>query len=238
MQLSCHRCGECCRLGGPSLTVRDEMLVRKGCFGPHQLCTLRAGQWIRDDEAGRVLTGATQSDAPGFLPLTREVIKFRGGGDAAHPWQCLFFALRNGQGACTVYEHRPEQCRTLFCAESAPLLDLLRGELTDRRSLLQCLPLSAAAVTLRLELMEAHEDLCPAAAYAALQRRAHLAGGPAARQEAQQRLEELRRRDDAFRSLCVERRAAAAEELPFLLGLPLRSLPLPEFRRAALRDIS
>lgn len=231
----CRRCGECCRLGGPSLTVRDEILVREGRFGPRHLCALRAGQWIRDDEAGRVLAGAAPSDAPGFLPLSRELVKFRGGGDPARPWQCLFFVAQDGLGACAVYEHRPEQCRALFCEDTASLLALLRGALTDRRSLLQCLPLSAGAAALRLELMETYDALCPADGYASLQRQARLAYSPEtsasvvaeARSDARRRLEEMRRRDDAFRSLCVERGAADAEELPFLLGLPLRSLPDP-----------
>lgn len=232
----CRRCGECCRLGGPSLTARDVTLVREGHFSPRHLCTLRAGEWIRDDEAGRALTGATPSGTPGFLSLTREAVKLRGYGHAAHPWQCLFFAVRDGQGTCTVYEARPEQCRALFCGDTVPLLELLRDVLADRRSLLQCLPLSASDVALRLELMEAHDELCPAAGYAALQRRTRLAYSPekptadvaAARKEAQRAMEEMRRRDDAFRALCVNRGAVSAEELPFLLGQALRSLPMPD----------
>ena len=230
----CRRCGECCRLGGPSLTARDAALLREGRFALRHLCTLRAGQWIRDDDAGRVLSGATLSEIPGFLPLAREVVKFRGSGDAAHPWQCLFFAVRDGTAACTVYDDRPEQCRALSCGDPASLLALLRGATADRRSLLRdCL--SGPDAALRLELVEAHDALCPAAEHAALQYRARLPYGPdipaadvaAARRDALRRLEEMQRRDDAFRALCVERGAAAGDELPFLLGLPLRSLPLP-----------
>ena len=236
----CRRCGTCCRLGGPSLTVGDEALVRRGRLEARHLCTLRAGQWIRDDGAGRALTGlppdATPSGPPGFLSLPREAVKIRGTGGAAHPWQCHFFAARDGRGSCVIYDSRPEQCRALSCADAAPLLGILRDALADRRSLLRCLPLSSAATALRLELLQAHEALCPAEAYAALQRRARRACEPgvpaavvaAAREDARREMEEMRRRDDAFRALCVERGAAGAEELPFLLGQPLRSLPAPD----------
>lgn len=233
----CRRCGKCCRLGGPSLTAGDEMLVREGTLAPQHLVTLRAGQWIRNDAAGRTLSSTAEDPGAPFLPLGRELVKL----DSTHardesPWQCLFFDMQERTGTCAIYAQRPEQCRILFCDDTAPLLALLQGELADRRTVLSWQALPATAEALRLEIMEAHDALCPSAAYAALQQQVLHAYSPststaevaAMRRQARQQMEEMQRRDTAFRSLCVERRATTAEELPFLLGLPLRSWPMPD----------
>ncbi len=225
--VSCRRCGQCCLRGGPTLMRGDAPLLLQGALPPAALVCLRAGEWARDD-ARAVLR-----------PLDGELLKLAGTGASGHPWRCLYY--RDGAG-CGIYGRRPAQCKVLFCADTAPLEDMLaHGQSLDRRAALEALAdetVLPAAPSLCLELITAHDEACPAGRALALAaslgfrpRDAAAAGeGTAApltgdeKEAVRAELAELARYDAAFRELCVTRGRVPAPLLPFLLGRPLAVL--------------
>lgn len=226
--LSCRGCGQCCLRGGPTLMREDAPLPAQGALPLEALVCLRAGEWARDDALGVL------------RPLDGELLKLAGTGESSHPWRCLYY--KDGAG-CVIYDRRPAQCRVLFCADTAPLEDMLaHGQSLDRRAVLENLAdetLLPVAPSLCLELITAHDEACPAGRALALAsalgfrpRSAAAAGeitasGPLTGDEkeaARVELAEMARYDAAFRELCVTRRRAPAAVLPFLLGRPLAVL--------------
>lgn len=220
----CRRCGQCCRLGGPTLMPEDADRLLDGTLPLAALVCLRRGEWARHDGS----RGATALAAPGpgnLAPLSREMLKLAGTGAGPHPWQCLFLRQADGQAACAVHDRRPRQCRTLFCdAPQAVEALLASGEFLTRAELFARLAATEARAALWNELAQAHEEACPAADYlnlcAALETSADVA---AVRRD----LAHMERYDAAFRQLCLERGALEPDLLPLVLGRPLRQLPRP-----------
>ena len=226
--LSCRRCGQCCLRGGPTLMREDAPLPGQGALPLEALVCLRAGEWARDDALGML------------RPLDGELLKLAGTGESGHPWRCLYY--RDGAG-CGIYDRRPAQCRVLFCADTAPLEDMLaHGQSLDRRAVLETLAdetLLPVAPSLCLELITVHDEACPAGRALALAsalgfrpRGAAAAGEITAsglltgdeKEAARVELAEMARYDAASRELCVTRGRAPAALLPFLLGRPLAAL--------------
>ncbi|MGE9986368.1 hypothetical protein [Desulfovibrio sp. SGI.169] len=213
----------------------DASLLAGGALPPASLVCLRRGEWARDD-ARAVLR-----------PLEGELLKIAGTGEAAHPWRCLYYR-NGGEGAsCGIYDRRPAQCRALFCADTAPLEAMLaHGGMLDRRAALETLAdqaLHPVAPALCLELINAHDEACPAGRALALAaalgfrpRGALTGGGPLSvggGEAARAELAGMVRYDAAFRELCVTRGGAPASWLPFLLGRPLTVLLAEVGLRAA-----
>lgn len=98
----CDRCGICCRKGGPALHEEDLGLL--DTLGLTSLVCLRKGEPAYDPRVDAV------------RPLPQEVIKIRGKGNG---WECLYYDAA-GSG-CTIYAHRPLECRALSCKETAML---------------------------------------------------------------------------------------------------------------------
>lgn len=220
----CRRCGQCCRLGGPTLMRDDADRLLDGTLSLNRLVCLRRGEWARHDGS----RGTTAAEAPhgdNLAPLAREMIKIDGSGMGPYPWQCPYLRDVGGQAACAVHGRRPAQCRALFCeAPQAVEVLLASGEFLARTELFARLEGSEPRASLWRELAEAHEEACPVDAYFRL--RQELATTPnvaAVRRE----LIERERYDAAFRQLCVERGALEAALLPLVLGRPLRELPCP-----------
>ena len=220
----CRRCGQCCRLGGPTLMREDADLLLSGVLPLSALVCLRRGEWARHDGS----RGTTALAAPGpdsLAPLAREMLKIAGTGIAPHPWQCPSLHEAAGQAACAIHNRRPRQCRALFCEAPQAVEELLAtGDFLSRAELFARLAAREARASLWRELADAHEEACPAADYLTLcAALATHADAAAVRRD----LAQMERYDDAFRQLCLERGALEAPLLPLVLGRPLRDLPRP-----------
>lgn len=202
----------------------DADLVLSGVLPLSALVCLRQGEWARHDGS----RGTTALAVPGpdsLAPLAREMLKIAGTGVDPHPWQCPCLRENDGQTACAVHDHRPLQCRLLFCDAPQAVEDLLTtGDFLSRAALFGRLAPSEPRAALWNELAQAHDEACPAADYlnlcAAL---ASCADVAAVRRD----LARMERHDDAFRQLCLERGALEPDLLPLVLGRPLRVLPRP-----------
>lgn len=224
----CRRCGQCCRLGGPTLMRGDADRLLDGTLPLSGLVCLRRGEWARHDGS----RGTTALAAPGpdsLAPLASEMLKLAGTGGGPHPWQCPHLQEAGGQAACAIHGRRPLQCRTLFCQAPQAVEDLLAtGDFLSRAELFARLAPVEPRASLWQELAEAYEQTCSAGVYLRLCQ--ELATTPevlAVRRE----LAEKERYDEAFRQLCVERGALEPELLPLVLGRPLRDLPRPGAER-------
>lgn len=212
----CSSCGTCCRKGGPVLHLQDSALVGQAL--PYtMLITLRAGELTYDPVTSRL------------VPLETEVIKVAGVALAGHsladaadsggpataqasaaggssPWTCAFL---EGEAHCRIYDHRPAQCRALFCKDTKALEALYAEGRLTRKDILATAPAGW------LDLAMAHEQDCSLAALIPLARQA------LTDPQADASLLEALRFDAAFRELCVEKAAMPAAVLNCVLGRPL-----------------
>lgn len=188
----CRRCGQCCRLGGPALHVRDLPRLRPGLIERVHLVTLRAGETVRDNVAG--ILGV----------LDREIVKLAPAGEDP---ACRFLAAGDdGRAVCSIHRHRPEECRTLSCREPEPLAAMYRRDRLTRAELVD----ASGALW---ELITFHESAFPARLAAELAR-----AGDA---DSLARLSDLAGREASFRRAFRERLGLAAPELDFYFGRSL-----------------
>lgn len=118
--------------------------MRRNILPRARLTTLRAGEPVFDNVAGRVTT------------LAREIIKVRGLPDGACPF------LESGS-ICLIHQDRPLECRLLFCeAPEAIAAAYDKNRLTRR----DCVNPDGAL----FELIRHHEERCPAGKAAVLAR--------------------------------------------------------------------
>ena len=89
---ACRQCGTCCRKGGPALHKEDRHLVMDGLIPAEALYTIRAGEPVQDNVAGRRSYADT------------DIIKIKGKGDG---WCCRF--LDDESSRCTIYDRRPAE---------------------------------------------------------------------------------------------------------------------------------
>jgi Fe-S-cluster containining protein len=100
----CIRCGTCCQKGGPALHKEDKKLLQ-GHISRENLITLRKGEL-----AFSPLTGKLE-------PLKQELVKIAGKGKK---WVCCYY--NEAASSCTLYSHRPLECRLLKCWDTSELL--------------------------------------------------------------------------------------------------------------------
>ena len=221
-QAQCSCCGLCCQKGGATLQKEDMPLVAAGFLPPRVLVTVRAGE-LAYDEAQHSLS-----------PRKAEMVKLAGTGEAAHPWHCV---LHRADKLCGIHEHRPAQCRALFCRDTAALEALYAQGQATRHEVLLALP--AAQVQGWAAVWAAYEERCALelvlpclllARQALEEEAASKASSTQAVQpcptqaHAVQQLLDLVRYDYSFRAACSSKGGIAAENLPFLLGRALPSL--------------
>lgn len=197
---TCRRCGTCCRKGGPALHRQDSRLIEDGRIPAEALYTIRPGEPVQDNVAGR----------PSFAD--GDIIKIKGGGE---DWCCRF--LEKATNRCTIYDHRPAECRALQCWDIRAIEALYERERLTRRDLLQ-------GVEGLWDLIEDHERRCN---YRRLRDLAgRLSGGPAEQKTALGDVTDMVKYDESLRRLLVENGHTPAGMLDFLLGRPLtQTLP-------------
>lgn len=189
----CLRCGECCRLGSPSLHLEDVDLLVQGLISTRQIYTLRRGEPVRFNIEGRL----------GLLPA--ELIKIKQDPNNHH---CIFYS--ENQKNCSIYEHRPLQCRVQECWNSEALERLWRQEKLTRRDLLQDDQES-------LDLIELHDGRCEPEKIDAIFEQLHESGDL----EVLAQVLDILRQDTAIRGFVKQKLNREDEELDFLLGRPL-----------------
>ncbi|MFZ5811941.1 MAG: YkgJ family cysteine cluster protein [Thermodesulfobacteriota bacterium] len=174
----------------------DACLVVSGILPLASLLTLRRGETVLDNVSGR------------FETLAAEMVRVRPGPDGHG---CPFF---REPGECLIHDHRPSECRALFCEYSEELTGMYRKNRLTRQDL------TGPGTPLR-ELVNVHEARCPAGEAIRL---ALASRGDA---DAAARLAEMVRFDAAFRELAVSRAAVPPDTLEFSFGRPLETVVAP-----------
>lgn len=193
---ACRRCGTCCRRGGPALHQADKALIVAGHLSLTDLYTIRAGELVRDDVAGGILT-STETD----------IVKIR---EAPGSQACAFFDP--GSNGCAVYRRRPLECRILKCWDTSGIRRCYREERLGRADLI-------GHIEGLWNLVADHDRRCDAGRLVLLAQ-----GLRAGVSEAEVELSRVIRYDEALREgLQAEERIPVAA-LDFLLGRPVRTL--------------
>ncbi len=194
----CKQCGECCRKGGPLLHIQDMPLVEQKHIDFAALVTLRVGEIIHDPILQRL------------APLQEEAIKIAGTGEVTYPWHCVF----HKDAQCSIHNHRPIQCQTLFCTDTTALEATYTEQKLTRRDIL------AHAPEGWLALAEAHEESCPVTPFVTLSTDGNTLCTTATSQD----IAHIVRYDSAFRDLAITKARIPANILPCLFGRPLAVL--------------
>jgi Fe-S-cluster containining protein len=181
----CKRCGSCCEKGGPSLHPEDRELLKSGLLQYERLITIRKGE----------LALFPSQDDP--EPTEQELVKIGGKG---RDWECSFFD--RGEKSCSIYEHRPLECRQLQCWDSSALEEIAGHNVLTRIDIIS--PDDPI-----MEYILQHERECPIPE----QEKFFTASSPRPEgKEALEALTELVRKDLAIRAVVAE---------GFNLSLPL-----------------
>ena len=115
----CIRCGTCCKKGGPSLHLEDKKILLAGHIERESLITIRKGELAFSPISGRP------------EPIEKELIKISGKGKG---WVCCFYDEK--ESSCTIYAHRPLECRLLKCWDTAQLLSVIGKDTLARVDIL------------------------------------------------------------------------------------------------------
>jgi Fe-S-cluster containining protein len=119
---SCRRCGTCCQKGGPAFHLADRELIESGRIPARLLFTIRAGEPVWDNVAGRIHIADT------------DIVKLRGT-DGTPACVC-----HDPAAGCTIYADRPLECRVLDCRDTAAIAELYRRDRLTRNALFQSVP--------------------------------------------------------------------------------------------------
>ncbi len=190
----CRCCGTCCRKGGPALHRQDLEIIRSNRLEYRQLLTIRKGEW-----AASPVTGQVQ-------PTTHELVKTA---NRANEWACLFYDEQNKN--CTIYEHRPLECRLLKCWDPQELLAVIGRHPLAR---LDIIPPDNPL----LDLVLRHEQQCPATGLARL---VPENAEQAADRDRLAELSALVKKDLAIRGKAIQDAGLAVNEELFFFGRPL-----------------
>lgn len=195
----CLRCGECCRLGSPSLHLEDAELLARGLISFRQIYTLRRGEPVRLNIEAKL----------GTLPS--ELIKFKEDQEKGY---CRFYS--ENQNSCGIYENRPLQCRFQQCWNPEALEKLWQEQKLTRRDILE-------NDQDLMELLEIHDERCNPERLNHLFIQLHNTRDMTVLDQ----VLEMLRQDVAIRSLATTKLNRDEEELDFLLGRPLAEIVRP-----------
>ena len=187
----CIRCGECCLRSSPSLQITDVPLVNESVIERSDLYSVRVGELVQDNIRDELKVTDTE------LIKVRE--KTSGGG-------CIFYD--DAEKACTIYGHRPAQCRALTCWDENEFMRVHakpkagRNEIVNDRTLLR--------------LIDEHEKRC---AYAQLER--YVKKIERDGEAAVEKILQVLKFDHDIRSLIPEKLGVDSDEMDLILGRPL-----------------
>ncbi|MBF0537347.1 MAG: YkgJ family cysteine cluster protein [Nitrospirae bacterium] len=190
-QQECIRRGQCCMRGSATLHVADADLIINATVKYSDLFTIREGELVYnnlDDE---------------FVTIDYELIKIN---EKKGTRTCSFF--EEDGSVCTIYEHRPAQCRAYECWNTEGFVSTFNEEKLTREHLL------AGNDTL-LDIVRTHEDRC---SYAML---AELVGMIRDGSDVVAEVFDALSYDEALRSLLTEKLGIAPSFMPLILGRPL-----------------
>ena len=195
---SCMRSGKCCEKGGPSLHLEDKSILQEGILKPKDLFTLRAGELAYHPVENKV------------IELSDEIIKIKSKeGSTA----CIFYDA--DRHACSIYEHRPLECRAFKCWDTKAIEDIFFKNTLSR---LDLFPEDSTVA----ELISAYDkSLPPRQLYGLF---SEIASQDEAQQEARLKIEKVISTDDAFRKKVIEALGIDETELEFFFGRSLRTL--------------
>ncbi|MEW6220871.1 MAG: YkgJ family cysteine cluster protein [Thermodesulfobacteriota bacterium] len=191
----CQRCGTCCRKGGPTLHRQDRPILLAGHIRYDHLVTVRAGEPAIDPTSNR------------SAPVAREFVRLSGRGP---DWACPF--LTDPGAVCSIYEVRPLECRLLECWAPEQMTAVMGQDTLTRADLIN----PADPI---LDLIQAHDQACPAGRVVFLAAQAQAGGVDAA--AALEELGLLASRDLAFRQEAAAQFDLSVGRELFVFGRPL-----------------
>ena len=191
--ISCRRCGTCCRKGGPGLHAEDAGLIEQGVVSCEDIVCFRKGELAYDQARGRL------------EPLKSELLKLRG---KEGTWECLFYDP--GSKGCRIYAARPLECRTLMCWDTKPLEKIMTDD--DRLQRRDLVPQGSGLAALIAD----HEGHC------ALEKVVRLVGSDALKyRDGRAEIMDICLYDRRFREALEEKIEAAGPVLECYFGRPL-----------------
>lgn len=192
----CRRCGTCCCKGGPALHLEDESLVATGRIPLKELLTIRQGEPAFDNVRGVV------------SPAPSDIIKIKG----ASPADATCRFLDQEAVGCTIYDHRPVECRVLTCWDSRAITEMYERDRLTRDRLLARLPGLS-------DLVAEHQERCNYQEIGRLAER--IKSDQDNNGEGVEALLAIVRYDQSIRQVTVERTRLDQGLLDFLFGQPL-----------------
>jgi len=188
------RCGTCCRKGGPALHEEDNKILLAGHIEREHLITIRKGELAFSPLSNRL------------EPIEREFIKIAGKGKG---WVCCFFDEK--KSTCTIYAHRPLECRLLKCWDTAELLSVIGQKTLSRADII-------SKDDPILKFIKTHEKEC------SLEKTEGLISALLRGKDNEALLEKLTslvQRDLTLRSQAIAKFGLSLEEELFIFGRPL-----------------
>ena len=189
----CIRCGVCCEKGGPAFHTQDRPLIEDGTIHTRYLYTIRKGELVLDNVEGRL------------KPADTDIIKIKG---KRPSWECVFYQAKNK--TCSIYEHRPLECRLLKCWDTWDMETLYEKDRLTRRDIL-------AGIEGLWGLITDHETQC---AHDEINRAIQNLDGPFAK-EAKKVIAGAVQYDGAIRGLVLKNGHITPDMIDFLFGRPL-----------------
>lgn len=188
----CIRCGECCLKSSPTLQAEDLRLVEDGRLEKRNLVTIRKGEVVTNPVSGIVGPAASE-----YLKIKEKGGKERG---------CIFYD--DVSKGCTIYDHRPLQCRALACWDTREILEVL-----DRPNLMRRDVVHDGVL---LGLMAKHEARC---SHTVLDD--HVRSISRQGNRAVERIVDLLKFDHHLRPFVSEKLGVPLDEMNFHFGRPL-----------------
>ncbi len=187
----CIRCGECCLSSSPTLQMADVSLVYDGLIEKGNIYTIRVGELVRDNVKGDMKV------------TDREILKIR---EKENTRGCVYYD--EGGNACTIYEHRPIQCKALACWDESEFMRVYARPKLSRRDVINDRNL--------VRLMDEHDKKCGYMELEKYVRHIEKEG-----ERAVKGILELLKFDYNMRPLISERLNIDPVEMDFILGRPL-----------------